>query len=248
MVISARLALCLALLSSCPFLQGQDSQSPNPQPGTVKENTPVFVDLLRSDLAATWKHYAADEAVPLNQVWKIVRETAESEPVLVCTGQPKGFLFTTESFDDFEMTLQWRYPTDANGNSGILVYTQNERRIWPSSIQVQFHQPKAGSIFPSGDARSANTSDAKPALAKPVGMWNECRIVSRSGQLSVEINGEKAGEISGSEPASGHIALQSEGSEVHFRRILIRRIKKDDKQEAPPASPDGNKASTGKTE
>ncbi|MCA9059487.1 MAG: DUF1080 domain-containing protein, partial [Planctomycetaceae bacterium] len=142
----------------------------------------------------------------------------------ICSGQPKGFLFTNETYSDFEMSLEWRYPSDANGNSGVLVYTQNEPRIWPSSIQVQFHQPKAGCIFPSGDAKSANTSDAKPSLARPVGMWNECRIESRGGQLSVVINGEKAGEISGAQPAAGHIALQSEGSEVHFRRIRIRRL------------------------
>lgn len=204
----------------------------------VEVKAPVFVDLLASDLSETWKHYHAEPSVPLAAVWKIVLEgeADKQERVLVCSGQPKGFLYTNESFADFELTLQWKFPTDANGNSGVLVYTQDEARIWPTSMQIQFHQPKAGSVFPSGEAKSDNKTE-KTDLARPINQWNDCRIISRSGRLTVEINGTNAGETTGSVPSAGSIALQSEGAEVHFRRVRIRRLEPlPPPVTAPPAS------------
>ena len=184
-----------------------------------------FEDLITPELGTFWKCYSSDNKSGLSDVWKVLTSESGQPPVLVCSGQPKGFLFTAETYSDFELTLDWKFPTDANGNSGVLVYLQDEPRIWPTSMQIQFHQPKAGSVFPSGDAKSANTSESD--LAGPFNSWNSCRIVSRSGQLSVEINGKKAGEITGAVPATGSVALQSEGAEVHFRKIRIRRLKPD---------------------
>lgn len=186
----------------------------------AKETT----DLLDGDFLSQWQICNSDPATAASDVWKVVQETPDAERVLVCLGEPKGFVFTSDQYSDFELTLEWKYPSDVNGNSGVLVYTQNEPRIWPTSVQVQLHQPKAGSIFPSGDATTDNERDADPDLARPVNTWNECRIVSRSGRIAVEINGKKAGEISGAKPDIGSIALQSEGSEVHFRRIRIRKL------------------------
>lgn len=197
--------------------------------GVDAEQTDTWISLLDGELDKRWKSILSDSMAPLSDVWKIVRETPEAEPLLVCVGKPKGFLMTLEQYSDFEMSLEWKIPSDENGNSGVLIYTQDEPRIWPTAIQVQFHQPKAGSIFPSGDAKSDNTSESD--LARPVGSWNECKIVSQMGRLSVEINGKKAGEITGAVPANGHIALQSEGAEVHFRRVRIRKL-----NEKPPVA------------
>ena len=203
----------LRVTASSDLPRKTDNGMPEPQD---------VVDLIGKDLGTHWKFFCADESVPIASVWKIIPADADVEQVLVCTGEPRGFLFTTEDYRDFELSLEWKFPTEANGNSGVLIYTQEEPRIWPTSMQIQFHQPKAGSVFPSGDAKSDNTTDV--ALARPVNMWNECRIVSRSGRITVEINGTMAGETTGSVPSSGRIALQSEGSEVHFRRMRLRKL------------------------
>ena len=193
---------------------------------TTEEHTNETIDLLTEDLAKHWRVFSSSPSVPDTPVWKVIREGSgdDQELVLVCSGEPKGFLYTTESCSEFELTLEWKYPKDADGNSGVLVYTQDEPRIWPTSMQVQLHQPKAGSVFPSGDAMSDHTSEAEPNLARPVNVWNEAKIVSRGGRLSVEVNSKKAGEVSGAKPASVSIALQSEGSVVHFRRIRLRKL------------------------
>ena len=182
------------------------------------------IDLLTDDLSQHWKVFSSAPAIPDAPVWRVVREGDDKELVLICSGEPKGFLYTTESCSEFELTLEWKYPKDADGNSGVLVYTQDEPRIWPTSMQVQLHQPKAGSVFPSGDAMSDHSSEAEPDLARPVDTWNEGKIISQSGRLIVEVNGKKAGEVSGAKPFSGSIALQSEGSVVHFRRIRLRKL------------------------
>jgi hypothetical protein len=206
----------------------------DPKPENVNEdsnattdngNEPETVDLLTDNLDEHWKVFSSAPATPDSPVWKVVSEGEDKGRVLICSGDPKGFLYTTETCSEFELTLEWKYPRDEDGNSGVLVYTQDEPRIWPTSMQVQLHQPKVGSVFPSGDATSDQSSELANDLARPVNTWNEGKIISRGGRLSVEVNGRKAGEVTGAKPSTGSIALQSEGSVVHFRRIRLRKIR-----------------------
>lgn len=190
----------------------------------TKQDEFTTVDLLTDDLTQHWKVFSSVPETKEMPTWKVIREGDDKELILICSGEPKGFLYTTEMFSEFELTLEWKYPKDPDGNSGVLVYTQDEPRIWPTSMQVQLHQPKAGSIFPSGDGMSDHSSEADPELARPVDTWNEVKIVSQGGRLRVEVNGRKAGEVSGAKPSTGSIAFQSEGSVVHFRRIRLRKL------------------------
>jgi len=201
---------------------------------TVGEQKAETIDLLTEDLTQHWRVFTSSP-MPDTPVWRVIREGSgdNEELILVCSGEPKGFLYTTEACSEFELTLEWKYPEDADGNSGVLVYTQDEPRLWPTAMQVQLHQPKAGSVFPSGDAMSDQTSEAESDLARPVNVWNDGKIVSRGGRLSVEVNSKKAGEVSGAKPSYGSIALQSEGSVVHFRRIRLRRLVPAEPVQAP---------------
>ena len=230
-----------------PVVQPDAARTPTAQPPSIaddksaakkKRDESETVDLLTDNLTQHWKVFNSAPATPETPVWKVVREGEgdAEEFVLICSGEPKGYLYTIETCSEFELTLEWKYPKDADGNSGVLVYTQDEPRIWPTSMQVQLHQPKAGSVFPSGDAMSDHSSEAEPDLARPVDTWNEGRIVSQGGRLSVEVNGKKAGEVSGAKPSVGSIALQSEGSVVHFRRIRLRKLPVvDPEKKADPA-------------
>lgn len=196
--------------------------------GATANDEGESIDLLGADPLKTWKSFPEEKLFVAESTWNLVRESVDQEPVLICNGKSKGFLWTIETYSDFELTAEWKFPTDTDGNSGFLIHTQQEERIWPTSVQIQLHQPKAGSIFPSGDAMTDNILDAPPDLARPINSWNECRVVSRSGRLTIEVNGKRAGEVTGAKPSSGHLALQSEGSEVHFRRLRIRRLSATD--------------------
>lgn len=199
-------------------------------------------DLLQNELRTCWKHFSSVDNTPLPSVWQRIDGTDRTVTELICTGDPRGFLYTNQQFGEFELNLEWRYVSDPNGNSGILVYTQNDPRLWPTSVQIQLHQPEAGSVFPSGDAVTDQTV-RKEGLARPVGEWNKCRILSRSGRVLVHINGEKAAEVTGCKPAKGCIAIQAEGSEVRFRRILVRTPAAAPKPETPaPTTSDDESA------
>lgn len=229
--------LCAALLLAPAAWSDDSPPAGESAPVTIEKETPpapampkvtspeepaVKKPLLTADSLQSndWVFISREKESKLADTWQVA--PGGDDPILVCLGAPYGYLKTQQQYGDFEMELEWRYPSDENGNSGILLYTSDEDKIWPKSIQVQLHQPVAGSIFPSGDARSDNEIRDVRDVARPINEWNVCRISSASGTLSVEINGRKVGEVTGCHPSKGGIALQSEGSEVHFRRIRIR--------------------------
>lgn len=178
-------------------------------------------DLLSEDLSVHWIQFSSTTGPETSTVWTRVVHDDPKMTELVCSGNPRGFLHTRKKYSEFELALEWCFPSDPNGNSGVLVFTQDTPKLWPTSIQVQLHQPEAGSVFPVGDA----VADAKvktKELANAVGEWNQCRIISRSGSVIVHVNGKKAGEVTGCKPTNGTIAIQSEGSKVRFRNIKVR--------------------------
>jgi len=215
------LSICLAMLSTTSGIQAQ-SKPAAPAIDQRDADWGKPIDLLAGELNVRWKHFSCVDQTPLPTVWKRIGNSDTTKTELVCFGAPRGYLFSNQKYDEFDFSFEWRYVSDPNGNSGVLVFTQDDRRLWPTSIQVQLHQPEAGSVFPSGDAVVQDATVKKEGLAKAVGEWNKCHIVSRDARILVHINGEKSGEVTGCKPASGRIAIQSEGSEVHFRRIMIR--------------------------
>lgn len=176
------------------------------------------------DFPAGWNFHPADKQAKLSDTWKVVKDAESGEPVLVCLGKPLGYIRTKDAYDDFELSVEWRYVSDPNCNSGLLLYTNGTDKIWPKSVQVQLHRPLVGSIFPLGGARSAARATVKD-LKLEIGEWQKCAVTSRDGTVSVAINGRKVSEIRGCDPKKGCIALQSEGSEIHFRRMVVRSLK-----------------------
>lgn len=191
------------------------------------------VEYLLKDFPKGWLHFSSEPASQLGATWQIPREQdASKDPkdkVLICLGKPDGYIRTEKEYENFELGLEWKYPTDPNGNSGILLHTVEKDMIWPKSIQVQLHRPTAGSVFPSNGAKVDNPLPAKD-LSEPVGEWNECVITSIEGKISVTLNGHKIGDVSGCMPQKGCVGLQSEGSEIHFRKIWIKPLAPPEKR------------------
>ncbi|MCH7685944.1 MAG: DUF1080 domain-containing protein [Planctomycetes bacterium] len=174
-----------------------------------------------------WVFHSAERKSKLEETWKVRKAEKVEDSVLICTGKPLGYIRTVAPYSNYEYRMQWKYPKDANGNSGVLIHASQDKkddRIWPRSIQVQLHQPVAGSIFPVGGALTDNKFDSKD-LKLPVDTWHDCLIVCKDGTVTVSINGKKLGTVTGCLPNTGCIALQSEGSEVHFRRITLKPLK-----------------------
>jgi hypothetical protein len=153
-----------------------------------------------------------------------------------------GDVITNETFEDFELRLEWRIAP--GGNSGIK-YLVTEEREGPIAHEYQLidddKHPDA-SVGPH--RKTASLYDALPAHGarlRPAGEFNESRIVVKGNRVEHWLNGWRvlAYEL-GSEPLlsakakskfkdvpgwgtkiRGHILLQDHGDEVAFRSIKI---------------------------
>lgn len=165
-----------------------------------------------------WKSVSADASADAENTWVV------TDGLLRCSGKPNGYLRTSEQFRNFILKLEWRYTNEKDGNnSGVLLHCQEPDGVWPSSIQVQLHNPEAGSIYAFGESKADNEAPVK-GKAKQVGEWNSLEMICQDGRITVVLNGEKVGEVTGATPDKGYIGLQSEGAEIHFRKILIKPL------------------------
>lgn len=222
------------LLVPLGLVKSQDSQPTGNSTNTSTDKDETKPTQLLSDAKFTdnWTYFSADSKTSISDTWVQKKDTDNSQ-ILVCTGKPFGYLKTKKKYENFEFGFEWRYANGPNGNSGVLLHTEGEDKIWPKAIQIQLHRPKAGSIFPSGGATTDNTLEVKD-LNLETGKWHECVIMSKSGTVAVSIDGKKLGSISGCNPRSGPIAFQSEGSEIHFRKIWVRNLTDDEMKTTTP--------------
>lgn len=152
---------------------------------------------------------------------------------IVCTGKPRGYLYSNEKFADFTLRLELRFapPADEaaatkfNPNTGVMIYITEPHKQWPKSLEVQGRFADLATIKENGGAAKFEIVDdgaARESARKPFGEWNALEIVSKAGKLTALLNGTKVCESQPSDVADGLIGLQSEDFEVHFRRLRIR--------------------------
>lgn len=158
-------------------------------------------------------------------------------------------LVTDETFDDFELRLEWAI--GAGGNSGIFFrVSEDQDETYASGPEFQILD-NAGHRDGRSPLTSAGSNFALHAPAadvtRPLGEFNEVRIVVRGDRVEHWMNGEKLLEytlwdetwralVAGSKFAampsyglnrSGHLALQDHGDEVWFRNLEVRRLDTD---------------------
>lgn len=182
--------------------------------------------------------------------WVVLpRENSEGQWVvedgaLKPEGKP-GSLATQRAYSDFELVVEWK--TAEQGNSGIFYRMPPSARN-PAGIAIEYqladNARKASQENP--DRRNGAAYGLYPPsedAGKPVGEWNESRILADKRHVEHWLNGVKVAEFEiGSEdwkqrvaaskfenPAFGiapvgRIALQDHGQAVWFRSVKIRRI------------------------
>jgi hypothetical protein len=164
--------------------------------------------------------------------------------ILKCTGKPTGFLATKAEHADYVLKLEWRYPKELKaGNSGVLVHCQKESIVWPVCLEVQLRSGRAGDFWLQTAADVKLTVDADRrdpddktkrhiwrapkdgAIERPFGEWNQLEVTCQSGSISASVNGKVVNSGTGCNLTKGRIALQSEGTEIHFRNVQIKPAK-----------------------
>ena len=158
-----------------------------------------------------------------------------------------GDIVTADEFGDFELALEWKI--SEGGNSGVFYRAlETTEAIWHNAPEYQIldntkhpdgKDPKtsAGSCY----ALYAPVRD----VTKPVGQWNETRIIAKGRHVEHWMNGTKLLEYETGSPdwktrvaaskfkvypgfaeqSRGRIGLQDHGNVVWYRNIRIRELK-----------------------
>ncbi len=186
-----------------------------------------------------WSHVLVGDGVKKEDVWSV------EDGVLICKGQPFGYLFTEDSYQDFTLTFEWRWPEGKEpGNSGVLLRIAGEPNgFMPKCVEAQLKNGSAGDIWAFFGAKVEGDEDRMVEVKdhedlkdfigvkgmklaeKPVGEWNRYEIKLTGGDLELKINGELVNRASGLDVLSGPIGLQSEGAEIHFRNIELKEAR-----------------------
>lgn len=166
---------------------------------------------------------------------------------LVSLGDPGGHLITDDRFENYRLEVEYRFAGEP-GNCGVLVHASTPRALYgmfPKSIEVQMFHENAGDFWcialditvPDMEKRRGpkkewgvdggkkrrilNLTDGSE---NPVGEWNRMVIECLGDEIKVWVNGDFVNHGFDCEATSGQIALQAEGSEVEFRKLLLTPI------------------------
>ena len=162
--------------------------------------------------------------------------------VLGTSDKPGGYIWTKKTYEDFEISLD--YKTSERCNSGLFFRTDPK-----NAVQGGFEIKIASDGLYSGKHVVGSLYDAKApsaAAGKPDGEWNTMVLTCTGPKISVTLNGKKVLDANiddwdtpnknpdGSKnkfktalkdlPRKGHIGLQYHGHPVWFRNIKLKKL------------------------
>ena len=178
--------------------------------------------------------------------WSVVDGMLYCKGSLTDKSDKRADLITTKQYENFDFSIDWKI--SPQGNSGIIyLATEEFPTSYLSGPEYQIIDDKnfpekledwqkTGANYAMNAAPSANP--------KPVGEWNNTRIVVNKGHVEHWLNGEKIVEyqlgsddwqkkkaegkwkdaVGYGKSTKGHIALQDHGSEAWFKNIKIKEL------------------------
>ena len=244
---SSLVILCFASCTfyTCSSLYGQ-SVSARPNTLTQKEKKNGWVLLFDGKTTSGWHSYNKNS---VTKNWTVADGSLMMDPKSEDKDN-SGDIVTNKEYENYEFVTEWRI--SEAGNSGIIFDVKED--------------PKFGATYNTGaemqvldnikadDNKKENhlagllydlSGSAALSKPKPVGEWNEARIIQNKGHLTFYFNGVKTLDTQvGSDDwknmvanskfktwpnfmtsAKGKIAFQDHGHEVAFRSVKIRLLR-----------------------
>ena len=188
-----------------------------------------------------WRNYKKQE---ISNGWQV------KDGALTRADKGAGDIITTEKYEEFELSLE--YKISKGGNSGIMFHViEQAGPPWHSGPEIQIqdnvdgHDPqKSGWLYqlyqPANDPKTGKTLDA----TKPAGQWNHVHLIIAKDKCELNMNGIrywtcKLGSPDWNEKLAkskfaklemfakagqGFICLQDHGDMVSYRNIKIRTL------------------------
>lgn len=184
------------------------------------------VRLFNGEDLSGWDFFLVDENATMEDVWNV------EDGVLVCKGEPGGYLYTENEYESFKLVVEWRWPEEP-GNSGVLMRITPSPEMLPSSVEAQLRSGSAGDMISfqgfkiGGDEERLSEMRVGWRLERiegnenPPGDWNRYEITADGDRITVVLNGTVVNEATGCDVRPGRIGLQSEGGVVHFRTVTL---------------------------
>ena len=154
------------------------------------------------------------------------------DQVIVAHGREHGYMYTERRYLDFELRLDYRVvpPPDhdlddeAFINGGGIFLFVTEHRMFPMGLEIEGDSARMLTPYGLSVPITSTYDEEAAALAnKGPGPWNSVRVVSKSGQVDLFLNGAHVGHVSEhpfEEP--GHIGIQYQGGTWMYRRLRIK--------------------------
>jgi hypothetical protein len=193
--------------------------------------------LFDGDTMQGWRGYQQD-TVP--DGWQALNGA------ITCVAKAKD-LITTETFDDFELQIDWKI--SHGGNSGIFYRaTEVPERIYQHCPEYEIRDNAFWLDDPYICAACYALYPPSTSAARPVGYWNNGRIVVRGNHVEHWLNGQQVVqyEINSADwkervkqskyhqqhpeygqAKRGHIGVQDYGDYVWYRNVKIRQLKNE---------------------
>jgi hypothetical protein len=171
---------------------------------------------------------------------------------IITTGVPTGYLRTEKLYENFVAEFDWMHvppQPGAVGNSGFFVWADPLPAVgtgYTRGIEVQVlvnltYKNKKGEITATsqGDLFSIWGATCVPERPHPDGWarclpsenhakgereWNHYRVEANDGRITLAVNGHVVSGVSKCNPRKGYLALESEGSECHFKNLKIKEL------------------------
>lgn len=199
---------------------------------------PQFVDLFNGKDLSGWIDVNTSP-----ETWSV-----NDDGLLVCTGHPIGVMRSDRMYENFILIVEWRH-MEAGGNSGVFLWSdaKPEGNRLPLGMEVQMLElewpfihavngvprPIAyvhGELFGAGGMKAipanprGNRSKSFENRCLPKGQWNRYVVVAVDGTVKLSINGKFVNSIREASMRKGYICLESEGAEIHFRKVRIMEL------------------------
>lgn len=198
-----------------------------------------FVSLLSGELSDHWRNYQSET---INSQWTL------ENGVLSLTGKKGGDIISQKQYESFELELEWKI--SEGGNSGIFFHVAEAdslKKVYHSGPEIQVLDNdghKDGQITTHRAGDNYDLQACSVETVKPVGEWNQFRLIVNQGHVEHWLNGTKVVEYQLQSPeweaqyakskftkwpaygraGKGHIALQDHGDPVWYRNIRIKEL------------------------
>jgi hypothetical protein len=169
--------------------------------------------------------------------------------LLVSLGTPQGHLITDSVYQNFRLEVEYRFAAKP-GNCGVLVFASTPRilyKMFPKSVEVQLMHKNAGDFWCIGEnievpdmetrrgpkanwgvteGKERRVKNLTDSSENPLGEWNSMTVECVGNSIKVWVNKDLVNYGFNATASKGNIALQAEGSEVEFRKVVLTSITK----------------------